>query len=165
MLAMRAPTGPIPGLPPVPAPPVLSCDSAACRNARSDIEAARGRIERACAQIRLIRAITDFLRPFLNPFTFPPRGLGNLAGLLVALALVGLFVGVGLALVAALALVVLIAVALWGLAWLITLVLGALSQGPGRDVAEGLAAFGRAAGAVRQSCPENCRGDLTPPSC
>lgn len=136
-----------------PPPPPNPCTAPACLNAKAGLATARTAFEKTCSGLKLVVSILRILKPIVSvSFWF--------LLLIVILAIVLFWLGLGW-----------LAVLLWALvlvclvAWLAFLVFSRVAASLGQELAERTQAIQDAIAKVVAACPENCRGDLSIPSC
>ena len=136
-----------------PPPPPNPCTAPACLNAKAGLASARAAYEKTCGGLKLVVSILRILKPIVSvSFWF--------LLLIVVLAIVLFLLGFGW-----------IAILLWALvlaylvAWLAYLAFARVAASLGQELAARTQAVQDAIAKVVAACPENCRGDLSIPSC
>lgn len=135
--------------PPRPDP----CTAPACVNAKAELATARTAFENTCDGLKTVVSILRILKPIVSV------SLWYL--LVIAIVAIILFwLGFGW-----------IAILLWALlllylvAWVLYLVFARVAVSLGQELADRTKAVQDAIAKVVAACPENCRGDLSIPSC
>lgn len=129
------------------------CKAPACVNAKAELDTARAAFVRACDQLS---RVTSILR-FVAQFTKVPLWI---LVVLVVLAVVLWFLGLGWLAVILWALILIYVIAL-----ILTLVLTRVAASFGAELDQHADEMQQAIVKVIASCPETCRGDLTVPVC
>jgi multisubunit Na+/H+ antiporter MnhG subunit len=144
----------VPTGPPTPPPvPVDLCNAPACVNAKAELNTARTAFKSACDGLS---RVTSILR-FLAQITKVP--LWSLI-VIVILAIVLWFLGLGWLAVILWALILIYLIAL-----ILSLVLTRVAASMGGELAQRADEVQKAIVKVIAACPETCRGDLTVPIC
>lgn len=132
-----------------PPAPTNPCEAAPCVNARNQLNGARARFQSICNGIRGLRQVLSILNQILSTPWW----------VLVAAALIAILVG-GLIALGLWALI-----GLWGISWVLALVIGRMLVSLGQSLAQAAMDVASAIPQVVANCPENCRGDLSIPTC
>lgn len=135
-----------PTTPPTPPNP---CDTPPCKTARDNLAAARARFTSICNSIRGLTQVLRILRAILSTPWWVFVALGLLALVIGGLAALG-FAALILA---------------WGVSWFLTVVIARILQSLGQSLAQAGTEIAAAIPQVVANCPDNCRGDLSIPSC
>jgi len=136
-----------------PTPPTNPCTTPACLNAKAEVTAARTAFERTCNSLKTIVSILRFLKPIVS------ISLWYLL-VIVVVAIVLVFLGLGW-----LAALLWTLILLYVIAWIAYLALGRAAASLAQDLVERAKAVQDAVAKVVLACPENCRGDLSIPTC
>lgn len=136
-----------------PPPPPNPCTAPACLNAKAELATARTAFEKTCSGLKLVVSILRILKPIVSVSFWYLL-------LIIILAIVLFWLGLGW-----------IAILLWALvlvylvAWLVYLALARVAASLGQELTDRTKAVQDAIAKVVAACPENCRGDLSIPSC
>jgi hypothetical protein len=135
---------------PTPVDPTDPCNAPACVNAKATLNAARARFRTICSGLQAVKATENMLQGLL----FAP-----LSAIIALIAIVLLLTVVGLGYIAALL------VGVWIFAWVLSFVLGLVATMLVQALNEQISTVSHALQDVISKCPEQCRGDLSFPTC
>jgi hypothetical protein len=136
-----------------PPPPPNPCTAPACLNAKAELATARTAFEQTCKGLKTVASILRILKPIVS------ISLWYLV-VIVIVAIVLFWLGLGW-----------IAILLWALvliylvAWLVYLAFARVAASLAKELSDRAKAVQDAIAKVVAGCPENCRGDLSIPSC
>jgi ABC-type transport system involved in cytochrome bd biosynthesis fused ATPase/permease subunit len=136
-----------------PLPPPNPCNTPACLNAKAEVTAARAAFVRTCNSLTTIVSILRVLKPIVT------ISLWYIL-VIIVVAIILFLLGLGW-----------LAVLLWALilvyliAWIAYLAFGRAAGSLAQELVERTKALQDAIAKVVLACPENCRGDLSIPTC
>lgn len=133
----------------VPDPPPDPCKTPACVSAKDKLAAARGRFKSNCDGLRMVNAILKLLQQVLAIPIWT----------IVVLAIIAAIIG------GPIAVIIWGLIAIYGISWFLFFVLGKVAVTLGTALGQALQDVTDALKEVAANCPEQCRGDMSIPTC
>jgi len=140
----------------VPDPPFDPCKAQPCAGATAKLASARGRFNSACKGLQQVNAFSKLLQPILA------APVWMLVGLVIAMAVATL---IGGPIFGTIAVIIFGLLVIYGIAWFLSVVVGKMAQSFATELNLARIEVTDAIKDVVASCPEQCRGDTSPPDC
>ena len=133
----------------VPDPPPDPCKAAACVAAQTKLAEARGRFNSNCTGLKIVNAVIKLLKQVLAVPIW----------VIVVMAIIAAIIG------GPIAIIIWGLIAIYGISWILVFVLGQMAISFADGLAKANLDVANAIKEVVTNCPEQCRGDLSPPIC
>lgn len=133
----------------VPDPPPDPCKAPKCVEAQTKLAAARGRYNSNCTGLRIVNALIKLLK----------QVLATPIWILVVMAIIAAIIG------GPIAVIIWGLIAIYGISWILVFVLGKMAISFADGLVQAQIDVTKAIQEVVANCPEQCRGDLSIPTC